>query len=288
MFKCKLNILVVDKYVSGWDDPRMPTIAGLKRRGYTPAAIRDFCQRIGVTKMENMVEMSNLEACIRDDLNENAPRAMAVLDPIKLVIENLADDHIEWLDAPNHPNKEEMGSRKVPFTKEIYIEREDFQETGNKKYKRLVLDKEVRLRNAYFVKALRCDKDADGNITTVYCEYDPTTLGKMPADGRKAKGVIHWVSATESVPAEIRNYDRLFTVPNPGAEEDFTKVLNEGSLVINQGFVEPSLGEAEALQGYQFERLGYFCADASKNEAGQIVFNKTVGLRDTWAKSEAK
>ncbi len=284
MSKRKLNSLVVENHVEGWDDPRMPTIAGFRRRGYTPASIREFCKRIGVTKMENMVEMGMLEACIRDDLNENAPRAMAVLDPIKLVIENLDEDHIEWLDAPNHPNKEEMGSRKVPFTKEIFIEREDFQETGNKKYKRLVLDKEVRLRNAYFVKAVRCDKDVDGNITTVYCEYDPTTLGKLPADGRKAKGVIHWVSASEGVKAEIRNYERLFVEPNPAAAEDFREIMNPESLVVNHGYIEPSLVEAEAQQGYQFERLGYFCFDGSKNQDGEMIFNKTVGLRDTWAK----
>ena len=284
MSKRKLNSLVVEKQVEGWDDPRMPTIAGFRRRGYTPASIREFCKRIGVTKMENMVEMGMLEACIRDDLNENAPRAMAVLDPIKLVIENVADDHIEWLDAPNHPNKEEMGSRKVPFTKEIFIEREDFQETGNKKYKRLVLDKEVRLRNAYFVKAVRCDKDDEGNITTVYCEYDPTTLGKLPADGRKAKGVIHWVSASEGVKAEIRNYERLFVEPNPAAAEDYREILNPESLVVNHGYIEPSLVEANAQQGYQFERLGYFCFDGTKNGNGEMIFNKTVGLRDTWAK----
>ena len=284
MSKRKLNDLVVENYVDGWDDPRMPTIAGFRRKGYTPGSIIEFCKRIGVTKMENMVEMAMLEACIRDDLNENAPRAMAVLDPIKLVIENVEDDHIEWLDAPNHPNKEEMGSRKVPFTKEIFIEREDFQETGNKKYKRLVLDKEVRLRNAYFVKAVRCDKDAEGNITTVYCEYDPTTLGKLPADGRKAKGVIHWVSASEGVKAEIRNYERLFLDPNPAAAEDFREILNPESLVVNYGYIEPSLVEAAAQQGYQFERLGYFCFDGSKNDEGEMIFNKTVGLRDTWAK----
>lgn len=284
MSKRKLNSLVVEKQVEGWDDPRMPTIAGFRRRGYTPASIREFCKRIGVTKMENMVEMGMLEACIRDDLNENAPRAMAVLDPIKLIIENVADDHIEWLDAPNHPNKEEMGSRKVPFTKEIFIEREDFQETGNKKYKRLVLDKEVRLRNAYFVKAVRCDKDEEGKITTVYCEYDPTTLGKLPADGRKAKGVIHWVSASEGVKAEIRNYERLFVEPNPAAAEDYREILNPESLVVNHGYIEPSLVEADAQQGFQFERLGYFCFDGSKNANGEMIFNKTVGLRDTWAK----
>jgi len=266
----------------------MPTIAGLKRRGYTPGSIQEFCKRIGVTKMENTVEMGMLEACIREDLNENAPRAMAVLDPIKLVIENLPGDHVEWLDAPNHPNDESMGSRKLPFTKEIFIEREDFREEANKKYKRLVIGKEVRLRNAYFVKAERCDKDENGNITTIYCTYDETTLGKLPADGRKAKGVIHWVSATEGRKAEIRSYDRLFTVSNPGAEDDMAAVLNPESLVIHKGYIEPNLENAEALVGYQFERLGYFCFDGKRNDGGEMIFNKTVGLRDSWAKQENK
>ncbi len=288
MSKRKLNTLVTDNHVEGWDDPRMPTIAGLKRRGYTPGSIQEFCKRIGVTKMENTVEMGMLEACIREDLNENAPRAMAVLDPIKLVIENLPDDHVEWLDAPNHPNDESMGSRKLPFTKEIFIEREDFREEANKKYKRLVIGKEVRLRNAYFIKAERCDKDENGNITTIYCTYDDTTLGKLPADGRKAKGVIHWVSATEGKKAEIRAYDRLFTVSNPGAEDDMAAVLNPESLVIHKGYIEPNLENAEALVGYQFERLGYFCFDGKRNDEGEMIFNKTVGLRDSWAKQENK
>lgn len=286
MSKRKLNTLVTDNHVEGWNDPRMPTIAGLKRRGYTPGSIREFCKRIGVTKVDNMVEMGMLEACIREDLNEAAPRAMAVVDPIKLVIENLPEDHIEWIDAPNHPNKEEMGTRKIPFTKEIFIEREDFRESANKKYKRLVIDKEVRLRNAYYVKAVRFDADDAGNVTTVYCEYDPTTLGKLPEDGRKAKGVIHWVSASEGVEAEIRDYDRLFTVPNPAAEEDFTTVLNPESLVIRKGYIEPSLVNAAPQQGYQFERLGYYCFDGKTNEQGQLIFNKTVGLRDSWGSSE--
>ncbi|MDA8621499.1 glutamine--tRNA ligase [Psychrosphaera sp.] len=286
MSKRKLNTLVTDGHVEGWNDPRMPTIAGLKRRGYTPGSIREFCKRIGVTKVDNMVEMGMLEACIREDLNEAAPRAMAVVDPIKLVIENLPDDHVEWIDAPNHPNKEEMGTRKIPFSKEIYIEREDFRESANKKYKRLVIDKEVRLRNAYFVKAVRFDQDDNGNVTTVYCEYDPTTLGKLPADGRKAKGVIHWVSASEGIEAEIRDYDRLFTVPNPAAEEDFTTVLNPESLVIRKGYIEPSLQSANAQKGYQFERLGYYCFDGKTNDEGKMIFNKTVGLRDSWGNGE--
>ncbi|NVK24843.1 MAG: glutamine--tRNA ligase [Gammaproteobacteria bacterium] len=288
MSKRKLNALVTDGHVEGWDDPRMPTIAGFRRRGYTPASIREFCKRIGVTKMENTIEMSMLEACIREDLNDNAPRTMAVVDPIKLVIENLDDAHIEWLDAPNHPNKEEMGSRKIPFTKEIFIEREDFREEANKKYKRLVIGKEVRLRNAYFVKAERCDKDENGNITTIYCTYDDTTLGKLPADGRKAKGVIHWVSASEGVKAEIRDYERLFVEPNPAAAEELKDVLNPESLVIKRGVIEPSLVDAEPQQGYQFERLGYFCFDGTKNQDGEMIFNKTVGLRDSWVKIEAK
>ncbi|MDG1469029.1 MAG: glutamine--tRNA ligase [Glaciecola sp.] len=278
--KRKLIDLVTGNHVSGWSDPRMPTIAGLRRRGYTAGSIREFCARIGVTKMDNLVEMSMLESAIRDDLNVNAPRAMAVLDPIKVVIENYPEDQVEILHAPNHPNDESMGTREVPFTRELYIEAEDFREAANKKFKRLVIDKEVRLRNAYFIKANRFDQDADGNVTTVYCTYDPETLGKDPADGRKAKGVIHWVSATQSVPAEIRLYDRLFNVPNPAAEADYLQVLNPDSLIIKQGFVEPNLANLEVGKGVQFERTGYFCRDS---EAQNLTFNRTVGLRDTWS-----
>ncbi|OEE58843.1 glutamine--tRNA ligase [Enterovibrio norvegicus FF-33] len=283
MSKRKLSQLVSENLVHGWDDPRMPTISGLRRRGYTPTSIREFCKRIGVTKQENTIEIGSLESCIRDDLNDNAPRAMAVLDPIKLVIENF-DGEIETLSAPNHPNKPEMGERHVPFSREIWIEAEDFREEANKKYKRLVLGKEVRLRNAYVVKAERCDKDADGKITTVYCTYDPETLGKDPADGRKVKGVIHWVSADAGLPAEIRLYDRLFTVPNPGAADDFAATINPESLTVVHGFVEPSLKAAAAEQGYQFERMGYFCTDRKDSSEDALVFNRTVGLRDTWAK----
>jgi len=283
MSKRKLNTLVTDGHVNGWNDPRMLTIAGLRRRGYTPASIVEFCKRIGVTKMENMVEMPMLEACIREDLNANAPRAMAVLDPIKVVIENYPEDKVEILSAPSHPS-EDMGEREVPFSRELYIEADDFREEANKKYKRLVIGKEVRLRNAYMIKAERCDKDENGKVTTVYCTYDDTTLGKNPADGRKPKGVIHWVSAEHAKPAEIRLYDRLFTVPNPAAEEDFTAVLNPESLVVKQGFVEPSLVNAKAEQAYQFERQGYFCADNQDSSPEHLVFNRTVGLRDTWAK----
>ena len=288
MSKRKLNQLVTDKLVSGWNDPRMPTISGLRRRGFTPASIREFCKRIGVTKQDNMIEFSSLESCIRDDLNENAPRAMAVLDPVKVVIENYPTDSIETLHVANHPNKPELGEREVPFSREVWIEREDFREEANKKYKRLVLGKEVRLRGAYVIKAERIEKDEQGNITTIFCSYDADTLGKNPADGRKVKGVIHWVSVQEGIPAEIRLYDRLFTVANPAAADDFTSVINPESLVKLQGYVEPSLKTAEPESGYQFERMGYFCADNQDSSPSALVFNRTVGLRDTWAKISAE
>ncbi len=228
--------------------------------------------------------MASLESCIREDLNENAPRAMAVIDPVKLVIENYPQGESEMVAMPNHPNKPEMGSREVPFSAEIWIDRADFREEANKQYKRLVLGKEVRLRNAYVIKAERVEKDAEGNITTIFCTYDADTLSKDPADGRKVKGVIHWVSAAHALPVEIRLYDRLFSVPNPGAEEDFLAVINPDSLVIKQGYAEPSLAQAEAGKAYQFEREGYFCLDSRYANASSLVFNRTVGLRDTWAK----
>lgn len=283
MSKRKLNLLVTEKIVEGWDDPRMPTVSGLRRRGYTAASIREFCQRIGVTKQDNNVEMMALEACIREELNENAPRAMAVLDPVKVVIENLTTG-VEMVSMPNHPSKPEMGSREVPFSRDIYIDRADFREEANKQYKRLVLGKEVRLRNAYVIKAERIEKDAEGEITTIFCSYDPDTLSKDPADGRKVKGVIHWVSAEHALPAEIRVYDRLFSVPNPAAAEDFLTTINPESLVIKHGFVEPSLAAAQPEKAYQFEREGYFCADNRDSSTEHLVFNRTVGLRDTWAK----
>lgn len=286
MSKRKLNELVVEGHVEGWNDPRMPTIAGLRRRGYTPASIREFAHRIGVTKMDNQVEMGILEACIRDDLNENAPRAMAVLDPIKVVIENYPADKEEVLTAANHPNNPDMGTREVPFGRELYIEREDFRESANKKFKRLVLGKEVRLRNAYVIKAERVETDAEGLVTTVYCSYDADTLGKDPADGRKVKGVIHWVSAEHGVSAEVRLYDRLFQVPNPAGEEVIADALNPNSLQIVQGIVEPSLVNAAAETGFQFERTGYFCVDSEFAKEGKLVFNRTVDLRDSWAKIE--
>ncbi|WP_199608658.1 glutamine--tRNA ligase [Flocculibacter collagenilyticus] len=283
MSKRKLAALVTENLVSGWDDPRMPTIAGLKRRGYTPQSIREFCKRIGVTKQDNMVEMGMLEACIREDLNDNAPRAMAVVDPVKIVIENYAEGEGEVLTVKNHPSDETMGTREVPFTREIFIEKEDFREEANKKYKRLVLGKEVRLRGAYVIKAERVEKDENGEVSTIYCSYDADTLGKNPADGRKVKGVIHWVSASKGLPVEIRLYDRLFNVPNPAAAEDFHSVINPESLVKVQGVVEPSLANAKPEQGFQFERLGYFCLDNVDATAEHLVFNRTVGLRDTWS-----
>ena len=284
MSKRKLNTLVEEKLVDGWDDPRMPTIAAFRRRGYTPASLREFAKRIGVTKMDNTVEMSVLEACIREDLNDNAPRAMAVLDPIKLVIENYPENKTEALTVKNHPSDESQGTRIVPFSSTLFIEAEDFKEEANKKYKRLVLGKAVRLRGAYVVTATRCDKDEQGNITTVYCHYDAETLGKNPTDGTKPKGVIHWVDADKSIDATVRLYDRLFSVPNPAAD-DFYSVMNPESLVvIENAKVEPALQDAKPEQAYQFERQGYFCLDNAIEESGKLIFNRTVGLRDTWAK----
>ncbi|WP_338592543.1 glutamine--tRNA ligase [Shewanella khirikhana] len=282
MSKRKLNDLVVRGLVSGWDDPRMPTIAGLRRRGYTPASIREFCQRIGVTKQDNLVEVGMLEACIREDLNENAPRAMAVIRPIKVIIENFTAPELEYVKAPVHPNLEEMGERELAFGPEIYIDAADFREEANKQYKRLVLGKEVRLRNAYVIKAERCEKDAEGNVTTVYCTYDPETLGQNPSDGRKVKGVIHWVEATTALPAEFRLYDRLFIDANPAAAETVDEVLNPGSLEVVHGFAEAPLANAKASQAYQFEREGYFCADSKDSAPGKLVFNLTVPLRESF------
>ncbi len=283
MSKRKLNLLVTENIVEGWDDPRMPTVSGLRRRGYTPEAIREFCRRIGVTKQDNTVEMSALESCIREDLNENAPRAMAVLRPVRVVIENYPQDKVEILSSPNHPNKPELGTHELPFAREILIDEADFREEANKQFKRLVLGKEVRLRHAYVIKAERVEKDADGKITTIYCSYDPETLGTDPADGRKVKGVIHWVTAEHSRPAPVRLYERLFAVGSPGAAEDFLTTINPASLTVIDGArVEPSLQQAAPEQAYQFEREGYFCADSKLSTPESLVFNLTVALRDTW------
>lgn len=280
MSKRKLHQLVDDNLVTGWDDPRMPTISGLRRRGYTAASLRDFAERIGVSKVDSMIGMDVLEASVRDDLNKVAPRTMAVLDPIKVVIENYVGD-CEVIQAPIHPQNEAMGKRDIFFGRELYIDRADFEEVApNAKFQRLALDKEVRLRNAYIVKAVRVETDADGNFTTIYCTYDPDTLGKNPADGRKVKGVIHFVEATQALPAVFRVYDRLFCVENPLKADDFESVLNTDSLLVKQGFVEPGLVNSEPEKAYQFEREGYFCRD---NQSGDVqIYNRTVALRDTW------
>ena len=289
--KRKLTELVTGKHVEGWDDPRMPTIAGLRRRGFTPASIRDFCERIGVTKVDNTIEMGVLENSIREDLNENAPRRMVVLDPVKVILENYEEGKVEELQAPNHPQKEEMGKRKIYFSKELYIDRADFKEQANRKYKRLVLGAEVRLRNAYVIKAKKVIKNEQGDITEIRCSYDPDTLGKNP-EGRKVKGVIHWVSASHGVEAEVRLYDRLFTHPTPdSAGEDchYLDFINPESLkVLNKAIIEASLLDAQPGEGFQFEREGYFCRDLSENSTESPVFNRTVTLRDTWAKLEQK
>lgn len=290
--KRKLNQLVDNNHVAGWDDPRMPTLAGLRRRGFTPASIVDFCDRIGVTKSDNSIEMGVLENCIREDLNEIAPRRMAVMNPVKVVIENYPEDKVEQLEAPNHPQKEEMGKRTIPFSREIYIDRDDFREEANKKYKRLVLGKEVRLRNAYVIKAEDVIKDDKGEVTEIRCSYDMETLNKNPADGRKVKGVIHWVSVVHGVEAEVRLYDRLFDHANPESAakdgKEFTDFINEDSLkTLSQCFLESNLESAAAGERFQFEREGYFCRDTENATNGKPVFNRTVTLRDTWAKIEA-
>jgi glutaminyl-tRNA synthetase len=282
--KRKLNQLVMEKHVSGWDDPRMPTLAGLRRAGVTPKAIRDFCERIGLTKQNSWIEMSVLEYCIREDLNENSPRAMAVLNPLRLVIDNYPNGKTEQLVISNHPQKPELGNRDVPFSKVILIEQDDFAACPPPKFKRLVEGGEVRLRGAYVIQCNEVVKDANGNIIELRCTYDPDTLGKNP-EGRKVKGVIHWVSEQHALPAEIRLYDRLFTVPNPDNEENFLDALNPDSLqILNDCRVEASLGKATADSRYQFERTGYFCFDAIDSMNDKLVFNRTVTLRDGWVK----
>ncbi|MDA7441013.1 glutamine--tRNA ligase/YqeY domain fusion protein [Candidatus Pseudothioglobus singularis] len=278
--KRKLKLLVDNNHVSGWNDPRMPTISGLKRRGYTPASIRDFSERIGISKVNSLTDISILESSIRDDLNTSAPRAMAVINPIKVIIENYPEGKIESLSAPIHPQNQAMGTRKIFFSREIYIDKEDFKEVApNNKYKRLAINKEVRLRNSYVIKASRFDADKNGEITTIYCTYDPDTLGKNPTDGRKVKGVIHYVESSKAISAEFKIYDRLFLDPNPSQYDDMLSTLNPNSLIIKTGYVEFSLQNAGIEEAYQFEREGYFCRDSNSDK---IVFNKTVGLRDTW------
>jgi glutaminyl-tRNA synthetase len=284
--KRKLSQLVDENIVDGWDDPRMPTIAGLRRRGYTPSSIREFTERIGITKSENSIEMGVLESCIREDLEANAPRRLAVLNPLKVIIENYPEGQGESLEAPNHPKDENMGTRNLSFTREIYIDRADFRESANKKYKRMVTDGEVRLRNAYVIKCEEVIKDDAGEIIELRCSYDKDTLGANPV-GRKVRGVIHWVSADSAVNAEIRLYDRLFNEPDPDAGKDsnFLDCINQDSLqVISGAMVEPSLNEAKSGERFQFEREGYFCVDKSTTEEDGLVFNRIVSLRDSWAK----
>lgn len=286
--KRKLNLLVSEGVVDGWDDPRMPTISGMRRRGYSAAAIRDFIGRTGVTKKVHTVEMSLLENSVREDLGENAGRAMAVLNPLKVTLVNYPDDKVESIQAPIHPQKESMGKREIFFSKTILIDQADFRESANKKYKRLVLGKAVRLRNAYVITCDEIVKDEQGNIVELLCTVDLNTLGKNP-EGYKPKGVIHWVSESHSKPATVRLYDRLFNVPNPAAEEDFLACVNPECLVeVTAARVEMSLGEAKPEQVFQFEREGYFCADRYQHSAENLVFNRTVTLRDSWAKIEAK
>ena len=290
--KRKLTQLVDEGYVSGWDDPRMPTISGLRRRGYTPESIRDFCERIGIAKSDNIVDMALLEHCVRDDLNKRAPRYMAVLNPLKVVITNYPEGVTEELTAINNPEDESMGIRKVPFSREIYIERDDFREDPPKKFFRLAPGREVRLRYAYYITCQEVIKNEQGEIVELRCTYDPATKGGYSPDGRKVKGTIHWVSADHAIKAEVRLYDRLFIKPNPAEDEkkgiSFKEYINPDSLkVLQDCFLEPNLAQCKPGDRVQFERLGYFCVDPDSQE-DHLIFNRTVSLRDSWAKIEKK
>lgn len=289
--KRKLLQLVEEGHVSGWDDPRMSTISGMRRRGYTPASIRNFAKTIGIAKRTNLIDVSLLEFCVREDLNKVAPRVMAVLDPVKLIITNYPEGQEEWLDAENNPEEEVMTFRKVPFSRTLYIEREDFMENANSKYFRLTLGKEVRLKNAYIIKGEAVVKDESGQITEIHATYDPDSRSGSGTEAsmRKVKGTIHWVSVPHAITAEVRIYDRLFTHENPDGDKevDFKTYINPNSLQLVTGYMEPSLKEAQAGTQYQFQRLGYFCVDPDSSSE-KLVFNKTVGLRDTWAKIESK
>lgn len=284
MSKRKLTLLVDEGHVTGWDDPRIPTLAGLRRRGYTPAALRDFCRRIGVTKSENRVEMDLLENCLREDLDRTAPRAMAVLDPLRVVIENYPEGHHEFLSVANHPKDPALGIRELPFGRTIFIDHADFAEAPPPGFKRLILGGEVRLRHAYVIRCQQVIRDAEGRVVELRCHYDPNTLGKNP-EGRKVKGVIHWVSTEHALTASVRLYDRLFNHPAPDTEDDFRAHLNPRScVVLTDCRLEPALAPAQAGGRFQFEREGYFCVDARDSRPGQPVFNRTVTLRDTWGK----
>ena len=288
--KRRLIESVRNNYVQGWDDPRMPTVTGMRRRGYTPEAIRKFCSQIGVAKNDNLIDASLLEHCVREDLNERAPRAMCVLRPLRVVIDNYPENQAEEFECANHPQNPAMGTRKLPFSRVLYIERDDFAENPPKKYHRLGPGREVRLRNAYVIKFESMVKDEKtGEVTELHCTYDPGTRNGPPADGRKVQGVIHWVSARHCVNAEVRLYDRLFSIEDPGSEgDDFTKYLNPGSLdILTNCYAEMSLKNAEPGSRYQFERTGYFCVDKD-SVAGKPVFNRIVPLRDSWTKTVKK
>jgi glutaminyl-tRNA synthetase len=289
--KRRLIELVEKRYVSGWDDPRMPTLAGIRRRGFTPEAIRNFCERIGVAKNDSVIDMALLENSIREDLNERAPRVMAVLRPLRVVIDNYPEGRVEEFDCPFHPQKTEMGSRKVPFSKVLYIDQEDFMENPPKKFYRLAPGREVRLRYGYFVKCVSIVKDPNtGEVVEVHCTYDPETRSGFAPDGRKVDATIHWVSANHSVLAEAGLYDRLFQVADPMSKgENFTEYLNPNSLEILRACrVEPSLSGAPPGSRFQFERVGYFCVDLVDSSEKALVFNRTVTLRDSWAKIAEK
>lgn len=287
MSKRKLLTLVNEHYVDGWDDPRMPTIAGIRRRGYTPESIRNFMEKVGVEKRDNVIEMSLLEYSVREDLNKKAPRVMAVLDPVKLVIDNYPDGMVEYITTENNPEDPEAGTRELPFTKELYIERDDFMEEPPKNFFRLGPDREVRLKSAYIIKCTSYEKDADGNITVIHCTYDAETKSGMPQANRKVKGTLHWVSAQHAIDAEVRIYDRLFTDPDPAGhkDKDFLEFINPDSIhIMSNCKLEPSLKNAQKGIGYQFQRLGYFCLD-KYSTPDKPVFNKTVGLKDSWKKN---
>ena len=286
--KRKLNELVTGGYVDGWDDPRMLTIAGMRRRGYTVAAIRDFCERIGVTKNDTIIDMSVLENCVREDLNKTTRRVMGVLKPLRVVIENYPDDQSEELDAPYHPNDPDMGSRIVPFSKVIYVEHDDFMEEPPRKFFRLGPGREVRLRYAYFITCNEIIKDEHGDVVELRCTYDPETKGGNAPDGRKVRGTIHWVSAEHALDAEVRVYDRLFNDPEPDSNQhdrDWKEFLNPESIeILDNAKLEPSLSKAKAGDQFQFERLGYFNVESKNSKAGKPVFNRTIPLRDSWSK----
>ena len=286
MSKRKLVQLVEERIVSGWDDPRMPTLAGMRRRGYPPAALREFCRRVGVTKKENLIEMAALENCIRENLDHAAPRRMAVIRPLKVVLTNYPEDQTEEMPARNHPNRPDFGSRNLPFGREIYIEQTDFMEEAPRKFFRLKPGGEVRLRYAYIIRCDEVIRDDSGQVVELRCSYDSDTRSGSGSSDRKVKGTIHWVSASHAVAAEVRLYDRLFTVPDPASSDDVLQHFNPDSLEIVRAKIEPSLGKAEADSFFQFERLGYFCPDAVDTAADKPVFNRIVTLRDSWAKIE--